>query len=111
MTERTPLALAAGLLLLASPVAAQEQSKAQQRCINELHKRLAGVAKAQRNDAAACVKDASRGKLDGLTLEECTTADRQGKVAKARTKALAGEAKRCREVPSFGYTGGASAMS
>ena len=80
------------------------ESKDQQKCINELNKNLAKVAKAQGKDICKCLKDASKAKLGGLTIEECTTADRKGKVAKAKSKTVTQAEKKCVEPPDFGIT-------
>jgi hypothetical protein len=64
------------------------QGKDQQLCINELNKNFAKVAKAQGKDIGACIKDGAKGKLGALTIEACTTADRKGKVGKAKRHRL-----------------------
>jgi hypothetical protein len=60
---------------------------AEQSCINELNKGFAKVVKARGKSIGKCIKDATKTKLDpGMTLEECLSADRGGKVAKAEQK-------------------------
>ncbi len=76
------LPVVAGVLLALglppAPVSAQVQGKEQQLCINELNKNFGKVAKAQGKDNDACIKDGSKGKLGGMSIEECMTADRRG---------------------------------
>ncbi len=72
-----------------------------QKCIVSLNKNLAKVAKAQGKDICACIKDGSKGKLQG-TIEECTTADAKGKVAKAKQKTLSKFQSDCGEPAAFG---------
>ncbi|MDX1384861.1 MAG: DUF4215 domain-containing protein, partial [Thermoanaerobaculia bacterium] len=85
-------------------------SKAQAGCANEVNKRFAGVGKAGGKLVATCLKGLAGGKLTG-TLAECSAADARGKVAKAHAKTLSGEQKKCEpvELPTFGYTDGATA--
>jgi len=59
---------------------------AQQKCINTLNKDYAKVVKTQGKEVSRCIKDASRDSLDGITADECLTADRRGKVAKTELK-------------------------
>ncbi len=84
------------------------QSKDQQKCINELNKNGAKVAKAQGKENSKCIKDSSKGRLIG-TIEACLTADAKGKVAKAKAKTLEKEGVKCNGVtPDFGSTSGAN---
>jgi len=82
------------------------ESKNQQKCINGLNKNLGKVAKVQGKDVCGCIKDESAGKLDleGLTAEACTTADRKGKVDKAKQKTIAKAASDCSASADFGAT-------
>ena len=80
------LALSLTLALFAAPALAQVP-KAEQQCINELNKNLAKVAKTQGKDICSCIKDGSKEKLSGQTIEQCTTADNKGKVGKAKARA------------------------
>jgi cysteine-rich repeat protein len=99
-----------GLLALLIPSAAQAQvqTSAQQGCITTMNKSGAKVAQTQGKENSACVKDAGLGKLPpGMDADECLRADRKGKVAKATGKTDDGEAKKCTEAPSFGFTGSA----
>jgi len=96
-------------LLVAGAAEAQMQTKAQQGCINALNKSGQKVAQTQGKDNSACVKDAGLGKLPpGMDADQCLTADRKGKVAKATGKTADGETKKCTETPSFAFTGAAT---
>jgi hypothetical protein len=81
--------------------------KDQQKCIKDLNKRGEKVNKAQQKENEKCLKDFQKQKLDGLSFEDCTTADRKDKVAKAEDKTEDGEAKKCDpgNLPDFGYAG------
>jgi hypothetical protein len=78
----------------------------QQKCINSLNKNFGKVAKAQGKDTCGCIKDESKGKLDleGITAEECTTADRKSKVDKAKQKTISAATSDCAVAPDFGAT-------
>jgi len=83
------------------------QSKEQQKCIVDLNKSFARVAKAQGREIYGCIKEGARGKLEGQSIEECSTADAGGKVARAQLKTVIKENLRCRffvTPPDFGYT-------
>lgn len=82
---------------------AQEQVKNQQKCINALNKGLAQVAKAQGKNILSCMKDGAKKKLGSL-IEDCLTADRKGKVAKAMEKTIAKAQAECLAIPDFGAT-------
>jgi hypothetical protein len=83
-----------------APLEAAEQS-----CVNALNKGLRGVVGAQGKDSVSCVRDAARGGLGALTADECLTADRNTKVAKARQKTDTAAASSCASVtPDFGPT-------
>jgi hypothetical protein len=63
-------------------------SKPDQKCVNSINKGAAKVAKAYAGDAAACIKNAGKGKTDKLgfgcdNAECCLTADAKNKVSKA----------------------------
>jgi pimeloyl-ACP methyl ester carboxylesterase len=94
-------------LLVALPytwASAQVQGKDQQKCINELNKGFATVAKAQGKGIGACLKNGSKGKLGGQSIEECITADTDGKVAKAQKKTSDKAPSKCTLAPDFGAT-------
>ena len=83
------------------------QNKAQQKCINALNKNFAKVAKTQGKDNCSCIKDFAKGQslTPAATLEACLTADRKGKVAKAKSKTVSDETKNCAaSTPNFGAT-------
>jgi cysteine-rich repeat protein len=86
----------------------RRQNKDQQKCINELNKNFAKVAKVQGKDIGTCIKDGSKGKLLGQSIEQCTTAENRDKVDNATDKTLSRERIRCRfpDFPDFGYTSG-----
>jgi cysteine-rich repeat protein len=86
----------------------REQNRDQQKCINELNKNFAKVAKVQGKDISTCIKDGSKGKLVVQSIEACTTADNRDKVDDATDKTLSKERIRCRfpNFPDFGYTSG-----
>jgi hypothetical protein len=84
----------------ASAVAA---TSSQQRCVEEMNKRGAAVGKVQGREDTGCLKQAAAGKQDDP--QACLTADADGKVAKARDKADAGQASKCTERPVFAYAG------
>jgi hypothetical protein len=86
---RGPTFLIAGicLALVLSGVAHAQAPKQDQKCANSINKGAAKLAKAYAGDAAACIKNAGKGKLPpGQTPTQCLTADNKGKVAKAKSK-------------------------
>jgi len=108
-TDLLAVTLLALLILPHPPVWAQEQGKDQQKCINQVNKNFAKVAEAQGKEACECIKRASKGLLQGQTVEGCMTADGKGKLARARQKTLAKELSSCGTLPDFGYTSAANA--
>ena len=86
-----------------APAPETPQNKDQQKCINELNKNFAKVAKAQGKAICKCIKDGSKGQLTG-TIETCLTADVGGKVAKAQNKTVSKESQKCTTPPDFGAT-------
>jgi streptogramin lyase len=80
------------------------QDKDQQKCINELNKNFAKVAKTQGKVIGGCIKDGSKGKLGGQSIEECITADNDGKVGKAQQKTFDKAPSKCLVAPEFGAT-------
>jgi hypothetical protein len=72
-------------------------------CILGLHSAGVHVARAARAVTVACVRDACRGRLAaGTSIEACVAADRGGRVARARRRTVAIEARRCPSPPPFG---------
>jgi cysteine-rich repeat protein len=87
---------------------------AQQRCIQKLNERGAALVKAQHKQSLACLTAAAKGDTAALgvpaTAQDCLTNDPKGKIAKAQTKTLDGEASQCEpaDLPTFAYAGGAA---
>jgi cysteine-rich repeat protein len=82
----------------------QLQDEDQQKCINELNKNFAKVAKAQGKVIDKCLKDGAKDKLENQTIEECSTADNDGKVANAKQKTITKASGKCSVPPDFGPT-------
>ena len=91
-------------LALFAPAALAQVSGADQQCINELNKSFAKVAATQGKEVCSCIKDGSKGKLQGQTIEVCMTSDNKGKVGKAKSKTLDKAGQKCPTPPSFGPT-------
>jgi cysteine-rich repeat protein len=89
---------------------ARLQDKEQQKCILELNKSFAKVAQTQGTDISKCIKDGSKGNFEGQSIEQCTTADNGGKLAKATQKTIDKAADKCASdpndpgFPDFGVT-------
>jgi hypothetical protein len=71
-------------------------AKQEQKCVNSINKGAAKLAKALAGDAAACIKNAGKGRTDKLgqgcsTASCCLTADAKGKVAKTKSKIKVGD--------------------
>ena len=77
-------------------------SRAAQDCLNDMNKNFAKVARAQRRAIGKCIKNRSKNRLAGESIEACFDADRSGKVAKARAKTKRIARARCAEMPDFG---------
>ncbi|MCZ6714671.1 MAG: hypothetical protein O7B29_12070, partial [Deltaproteobacteria bacterium] len=95
---RTRIAWTACLLalfLLPGLASAQIPKKPDQKCINNINKGAAKVAKAQAGDNNACVKDYGKGKKPSAA--DCVTSDPKGKVSKAISKIKTGD---CAGVPA-----------
>ncbi len=94
------------MLAMASNAAAQAQTSDQQRCFNKSSGAARKVATSMIRGGADCLKFAAAGKLDGITAQDCLTADLKGKVGKARTKVEGQVTKNCggAKDPSFGFT-------
>jgi cysteine-rich repeat protein len=82
----------------------QLQNEDQQKCINELNKNFAKVAKVQGKVIDKCLKDGAKDKLENQTIEECSTADNDGKVGKAKQKTITKASGKCSVPPDFGPT-------
>ncbi len=83
------------------------QNLDQQRCINALNTGLSKVAKAQGKDQSKCIKDFAKGTL-AMLAEDCLTADRNTKVARAENKTVTKEATSCATTPDFAATDSAT---
>ena len=59
---------------------------AQAKCINALNKDFSKVAKTQGKLDYGCAKNAAKGKLDGMTADQCLTDDPRGKLASIQAK-------------------------
>lgn len=94
------------LLAMVSNAAAQAQTSDQQRCFNKSSGSARKVATSMIRNGADCLKLAAAGKLDGITAQDCLTADLKGKVGKARAKVDGQVMKNCggAKDPSFGFT-------
>jgi uncharacterized protein (DUF1800 family) len=112
-------ALCAGVLTAVwiGQAAAAPQSTDQQRCINNLTKAAADVAKQQGKTDWSCVRDAGRGKVDNLgdpgdvlTAQACLTNDRGDKVAKKQQRTTDHDLRDCAalDTPDFAYAGAAA---
>lgn len=87
----------------ASPVAAQVQSAAQQKCLGTLAKGAAKIAKTRFKDYQGCLKSASLSQPNGCPgVEACIAADLTGKVAGSLAKFEEAEKKTCLTAPDFG---------
>ena len=88
--------------------------KDQQKCVNNLNKGAGKVVKAQGGAILACLKNAARERLLGVTLEDCLTTDPQGqaKVQKALGKLddKVGPGSGCdsANAPRFGFSSAAT---
>jgi hypothetical protein len=102
------LVAAGGVALLAGSAVAQQQSKAQQLCINKMNKDGVVYASKQGKEQVQCLKDAATQSLGMMTGEACLTADRKGRVAKRATKTTDDETSFCGQAPNFAYTSAAN---
>jgi hypothetical protein len=85
--------------------ASAQDPKKQQQCINTLNKGFQKVASKQGKEVLRCIKNGSLDRLDpNQTIEECLTADNNGKVGTAMSKTRKDGAKKCTEPPDFGPT-------
>ena len=116
-TQFLPSILLLGLLLSPAQAAAQVQTKDQQKCILELNKGLAKLAKERGKHLCKCIKAGSKGKLVGAGpgIEAClrdTATFSKDKVARAEAKFLEKTAAKCADLsdpnnptqPDFGIS-------
>jgi hypothetical protein len=76
-----------------------------------MNKSLAKVARAQGTDFLKCVAAGSRDNLDPMTIDECTVADRAGRVRRAKNNSQTLERLMCQaEPPSFGPSDAATVI-
>ena len=83
------------------------QSGSQQKCINAFNKNFAKVARAQRKANRDCIRDfAKDNSLEpASTVAACLTADREGRVARAKRRLGRDHARHCiGRPPDFGPT-------
>jgi hypothetical protein len=99
----------AGFVNGAIPDPGSPQDKDRQTCINALNVSSAKLCKAQDKEVLNCVSDFARSRLlPGMTTESCILADRRSRVAAAKDRTTAEEARRCTtETPDFGFSGAA----
>ena len=99
---------AAGLQSSATPGSRnsvlQPPSRYQQKCIGALNKNFAKVAKIQGKGNYGCIKDAARDRLQGLSIADCLTADRRGKLASVKSKTQRDFDKSCTGVDRYGQS-------
>jgi len=91
------------LTVTVEPPAPAPQRKEQQKCLNTMLGRVAVVAGLQGGEVLKCAKGFAKGKIE--SAESCVAADATGKIAKARAKTADLAARRCVELPDFGYAG------
>lgn len=93
------------LVALSTAASAEPQSAIQQRCIQEIDKRAAGVAKVVAKEGVRCHKAISTSKLVGPTWSQCVDDLGAEKVAKAGAKTMKGREKKCddAELPTLAF--------
>lgn len=88
-------------------------ASAEQRCVAEMNRRGAGLAKLQGAAGVACLRNAARGLRAKLgspaDAQVCLANDVGGRLATAAAKLAARDAALCVPTPGFGY-GGAAAI-
>lgn len=95
-------AVAAAAFVSIPALAGAQLDSDQKKCVTSLQKAGAKVAGAVAKEFSACVKNAGKGKLGGLTATACLTADPKGKVGKAKVKTAGVITKSCGVLPTFG---------
>lgn len=110
------------LLLGVAGSAHAAQTTAQQKCVNELNKQGAKVAKDQGKASLGCLKDAANGSLTKLgippqvqTAQACLTNDVRGRVGRDAEVLASRDASLCRatpeQLPPFAYSGAAATQA
>lgn len=103
MKNSTTVFVLLGCLTFAAAAGAAPPTADQRRCITELHRAGARVAEATTRELLRCTRLAVRGRLPaGQTLEQCTLADAQGRIAQARTTTEVAQARWCVGAPPIG---------
>jgi len=97
-------------VLTTSDADAQIQNSDQRKCILAINKAASKLAKAQGRQVAKCFKDATSGALPAASLDACVS-DAGQKVASALQKVVDSAAKKCPDVPDFGFSGAATTNS
>jgi len=70
-----------------------------------LNKSFDRVSRTWIHEIRSCMKDAARGRLPGLTIENCLSADRRGKVGRVEARTLRLETRKCSaDPPAFGVS-------
>lgn len=87
----------------ATCVIEQPLSASARKCLAQNAVWTAKVAMAQTKENQGCVKDLARENILGSALDTCLLADRRLKMAKLKTGLAAVQAKKCTEIPSFGF--------
>jgi hypothetical protein len=94
------------------PPTSASLTKVQQSCVKAMDRSGAKVSKAQIKENWRCLKDFQKGKLlTSMTFDDCTTADRKGKVQEAKNKTEKWEDSKCDSLdvpPPFAYTSSAT---
>ncbi len=83
-----------------------------QRCLVRIDRNQATLLKAQLFDSRVCLRQARRDSLiSGQTLDQCLTADNDGRIASVLSRSSAEDARYCSTPPPFGYAGAAAMHS
>ncbi|MFT4572749.1 MAG: hypothetical protein ACI91F_003654 [Candidatus Binatia bacterium] len=97
-------ALACVLLAVSvAPAAGDQQTKPQQKCLTGLDRAAAKVTNGVAKVLSGCLRDTVRGRLEpGQTPSTCLAADARSIIARARSKTVKVEAKKCASLADFG---------
>ena len=88
------------VFLMAATGHAQQQTGAQQACINSYNKAALRLARARAQSFNACLLEAAARKRN---VETCYTFDPDGKIAAALAKLVQADGTRCATAPDFGH--------
>lgn len=102
------VAIAAGMavgLAFAAPAAAQVQTPEQRRCFSVMAGNVTRVDTTQARENQKCVGDYAFGKLTTMTVDDCLTADRKGKMARLEARISGKQLDLCSgaDEPDFGF--------